>query len=71
MDGKNSNIQGTVEALTTDGMIRKKLDNVNEIDTSAASKVKLALSEEETLIFRVTATQKLEATLKVDRLQEE
>jgi hypothetical protein len=70
-DRQRSNIQGQVQALTMDGMIVRNLGYVNEIDTRAAATFKLALSEERSLIFRVVAVQELEATLKVDRLQEE
>jgi hypothetical protein len=71
VDRRRSNIQGQVQALTMDGMIVRNLGHVNEIDTRAAATFKLALSEERSLIFRVVATQELEATFKVDRLQEE
>jgi hypothetical protein len=71
VDGRKSNIQGSVQALTMDGMVTRNLARVNEIDSRAATTIKLALSEEQSLIFRLVAEQELEATFKVDRLQEE
>jgi serine/threonine protein kinase len=71
VDGKRSNIHGSVAVLSMDGMMKKKLGNVNEIDTRTTKTFKLALSEEQALIFRIMADQKLEGTLKVERLQAE
>ena len=74
VDGKNSNITGEVEALNADGMKTTRIGGVIEIDNRTVKSFKLALSEEQFTIFRVTASsydQILKATLKVEPLQGE
>jgi hypothetical protein len=70
-DGKSSNIMGSVDALNTDGMITLRVGHINEIDMQAIKSFGMALSEEQSMIFRVSAEQRLMATLKVEPLRQE
>jgi hypothetical protein len=65
VDGARSNIQGGVQALDAHGVITTLVGRVNEIDVRAVKTFKIALSDDQLVIFRVAASQRTKATLRV------
>jgi hypothetical protein len=71
VDGQSGNLCGNVQVLTTDGVVTKTVDSVNVIDTRGSTVIKMAIAEEQTVMFRVTVEQHLNTTFKVERLRDE
>ena len=68
-DGRKSNISGFIQTLDSEGMLVDKVGHIGVIDTRTTRAYVLALSEEQSLIFRVKAEQRLKATLKVEPME--
>lgn len=71
VDGENSNIQGTVEALNAEGVLQTKIGDINEIDTRTVKSFKIVTSEEQDMMVRIKVQQKLKGGLKIEPLIEE